>query len=265
MTAEPLRGLPAFSVEDYERLLVGLADAGRTLRPVSEMALDQPGPSAYLRHDIDLHLPGIERMAETEAMLGARSTWLVLPTQHYNPLHPENRAILRHLVDLGHEIGLHYDLSTYPLDAAAARQHLDWEISLVSRIAGTPVRCISMHQPYEGRDDVFRSGSGYIHPHDPAFGTDLVYVSDSCRAWRDERLLDCLRPDGPRRLLLLTHPELWLDGSITDRTAYLDTVLAPNTAAQQVRFVDHTVRGVWARHPGPPLHDAREARPVARG
>lgn len=264
MTREPLRDLPAFGVEDYERLLVGLADAGHTLRPVSEMPLGGAGRSAYLRHDVDLHVPGIERMAEVEAALGARSTWLVLLTQHYNPMHPDNRSVLRHLSRLGHEVGLHYDLTTYPVDDTAAREHLQWEVSLVSRIVGAPVRCISMHQPYEGRDDVFRSASGYVHPHDPAHGDDLVYVSDSCRAWRDESLLDSLRPDGPRRLLLLTHPELWLDGSVTDRTTYLETVLRPNATAQQVDFVDRTVRGVWARHPGPPLHDARESGRFAR-
>lgn len=265
MTREPLQGLPAFSVDDYDRLLAALIQTGRTLRPVSQIALDDPGASVYLRHDVDLHLPGIQRMAEVEAARGARSTWLVLLTQHYNPMHPDNRAILRHLAGLGHEIGLHYDLTTYPLHDAEAREHLDWEVSVVSRIAGVPVRCISMHQPYEGRDDVFRSGSGYIHPHDPAYGADLRYVSDSCRAWRDESLLECLRPDGPRRLLLLTHPELWLDGSVRDRITYLETVLRPNVAAQQIDFVDRTVRGVWGRHPGPPLHDAREAAAAARG
>src|SRR5205823_7026515 len=113
-----------------------------------------PGRSVYLRHDIDLHLPGVERMAEVEAVLGARSTYFVLLTQHYNPLYPENLAILRQIRDLGHEIGLHYDLTTYPQDDAGAREHLAWEARLLSSIVDAPVRCITMHQPYEGRDDV---------------------------------------------------------------------------------------------------------------
>jgi hypothetical protein len=254
---EPIHGLPDFSLDDYERLLVGLAENGYELRPVGEMPDRTVGRSAYLRHDIDLHVPGVERMAEVEAVLGARSTYFVLLTQHYNPLYPENRAILRRVSGLGHEIGLHYDLTTYPDDAAAAREHLAWEAGLVSSIVDAPVRCITMHQPYEGRDDVFRSGSGYVHPHDPAYCADLLYVSDSCRAWRDESLLSCLTDQPPRRLLLLTHPELWLDGAVTGRTDYLETVLMANATRQHRDFVDNTVRAVWDRHPGPRLHDAR--------
>ena len=254
----PIHSLPSFGLDDYERLLMSLEDNGYQIGPVGGMPEPATGRRAYLRHDIDLHVPGVERMAEVEAVLGVRSTYLVLLTQHYNPLYPENRDLLRYIRDLGHEIGLHYDLTTYPLDDAAARSHLEWEISLLSSIVAAPVRCISMHQPYEGRDDVFKSSSGYVHPHDPALGDDLLYVSDSCRAWRDESLLRCLGDAAPRRLLLLTHPELWLDGAVTDRVEYLETVLLDNAIRQHRAFVDSTVRAVWQRHPGPRLHDARE-------
>src|SRR5205823_13518388 len=107
--------------DDYERLLVGLIEAGYEPRPVGEMPHRHPARSVYLRHDIDLHLPGVERMAEVEAVLGARSTYFVLLTQHYNPPYPEHLAILRQIRDLGHEIARHYDLTRYPQDDAGAR------------------------------------------------------------------------------------------------------------------------------------------------
>lgn len=256
--------LPEFSLAGYERLLRELAGNGYWFQTVGQMPEAVDGRTAYLRHDIDLHVPGVERMAEVEASLGARSTYCVLLTQHYNPLYAENRAILRQLVDLGHEIGLHYDLTTYPVEDAAAREHLHWEIELLSTVVGTPVRTISMHQPYEGRADVLRETEEFVHPHDPRLGADLMYVSDSCRAWRDESLLRCFGPDAPLRLLLLTHPELWLAGGVRDRMEFLETVLLPGTTAQAAAFVDETVRGVWERHPGPPAHDAREAERQSR-
>lgn len=251
--------LPEFGLDHYEQLLLALAGNGYEFRTIGQMPEPLDGRAVYLRHDIDLHVPGVERMAEVETALGARSTYCVLLTQHYNPLYPENRTVLRRLVELGHEIGLHYDLTTYPVEDMALRRHLEWEIELLSAVVGVPVRTISMHQPFEGRDDVLRETDEFVHPHDPRLGADLTYVSDSCRAWRDESLLRCFGPDAPRRLLLLTHPELWLDGGVRDRMEFLETVLLPNTTAQHAAFVDQTVRGVWQRHPGPPLHDAREA------
>lgn len=265
MSAAPFRSvpqLPGFGLDHYDEWLRLLAGNGYEFRTVGQMPEPVDDKAAYLRHDIDLHVTGVERMAEVEAALGARSTYFVLLTQHYNPLYPQNRAVLRRLVELGHEIGLHYDLTTYPVEDTALRRHLQWEIELLSAVVDVPVSTISMHQPFEGRDDVLRATDDFVHPHDPRLGADLLYVSDSCRAWRDESLLRCLGADAPRRLLLLTHPELWLDGGVHDRIQFLETVLLPNTTAQPAAFVDQTVRGVWQRHPGPPLHDAREA---ARG
>lgn len=251
--------LPAFSVPAYARLLDDLSEAGYRTAPVSRMRDAGAGPVAYLRHDIDIHVPGVERVARVEAERGHRATFYVLLTQHYNPFYPPNAAVLREIVALGHEVGLHYDLTTYPEDPEAARARLDEEVERLAGLVGQPVTTVSMHQPWGGRPDPFRQLAGYVHPHDPRLAAGLLYVSDSCRAWRDESLLRCFGPDRPRRLLLLTHPEVWLDGAVGDRTGYLETVLLPNAARQATEFVDVTVRDVWATHPGPPLHDARQA------
>lgn len=251
--------MPEFSLEGYHRLLIDLIGAGYRLEPVSMMPEPVAGRTAYLRHDIDLHIPGVDRIAEIEAVLGVRSTYYVLLTQHYNPVFPQNRTVLRHIAELGHEIGLHYDLTTYPVDEAAALRHLLWECSVLEAVVGKPVKTISMHQPYEGRPDILRQVPGLVHPHDPRLAEGLLYVSDSCRAWRDESLLQCFGPDAPQRLLFLAHPELWLAGAVTDRMRFLSDVVRPNALRQHEEFIDTTVRCVWERHQGPRLHDAREA------
>ena len=256
-----MHALPTFGVDAFADLLVALRDSGADLKPVSAMPDPVSRRVAYVRHDIDLHLTGVERMAQVEADLGVSATYFILVTQHYNPLYPPNRAVLHRLVELGHEIGLHYDLTTYPEDAAAALAHLDWEVGVLAGAAGAPVRCISMHQPYRGRPDIFRELSTFIHPHNPAFGANLTYVSDSCRAWRDESLLEFVNGgDLDGRLLLLAHPEAWLAPDIADRMSYLERVLLPNVTGPARQFVEETVRSVWLAHPGAAMHDAREAR-----
>lgn len=256
-----LSRMPEFSVTGYADLLDALQYRQVALRPVSAMASALDGPTAYLRHDIDLHVPGIERVARIEADRGVSATYFVMLTQHYNALYGPNVEIFRELVAMGHELGLHYDLMAYPQDQVSALEQLHREVGLLSGVVGVDVSCISMHQPFEGRPDYFRDSDDYVHPHDPRYGAGLAYVSDSCRAWRDETLVDFLNADSPdRRLLLLTHPELWLDGAIADRMQFLETSLTQNTVAQHSAFIDQTVRGVWSRHPGPALHDQREER-----
>jgi len=215
--------------------------------------------TVYLRHDIDLHLYEVERMALIEAKRSISATYYVLLTQHYNPMSVFNRGILRRLVDLGHEIGLHYDLTSYPQDSMAARRHLDWEAGLLASLTGQRIYTISMHQPYLGTPDPFRQLDQYVHPHDERFQQDLLYVSDSCRAWRDEKLLSCFSAQAARRVQLLTHPELWLDPGHPDRLDYLNQVVAPNVLYESQSYLDAEVHRIWSTHPGAHLHDEREA------
>lgn len=247
--------LPGFSVPAYRAFLEAAQAAGVALAPVEDMPdWDGATRTLYLRHDVDLHVPGIERIAAVETALGVRATYFVPLTLHFNPAYPPNREILRGLLGDGHRIGLHYDLQTYPWELEAAWAHLDFEVEYLGGIVGAPVESICMHFPWGGRDDVFRASDRYVHPH--AF-EGVVYVSDSCRAWRDENLLGVLDPRGPRRLLLNTHPELWLGGMDEDRYEFLRGTLHDNTIAQHSSYVLDHMEPAWRAHPAPGLHDAR--------
>lgn len=239
---------------------MSLMEAGYQCLPVTGLASDSGKKAVFLRHDIDLHLSGVDELARIEARMGVKATYYVLLTSHYNVLCPDNRKILQDLLGWGHEVGLHYDMETYPEDVAKARNHLEEEVELLSRMVGRPIFTISMHQPHLGKSDPFRQLKGYLHPHDPRYGENLLYISDSCRAWRDERLLACFGDDPPRRVLLSVHPELWLDGTVTDRMVYLDQVLMKNGLLQMRRYYEETVRRIWETHPATTLHDGREVR-----
>jgi hypothetical protein len=245
--------LPGFSVPEYRALLTDALAAGYATAPVEAMPEWDGRPTLYLRHDVDIHLDGIEAVARAEAGLGARATYFVPLTLHFNPAYPPNRDVLRELVAAGHRIGLHYDLATYPRDDPWA--HLDAEAARLSELAGAPVESICMHNPGLGGRDVFAGGGRYVHPH--AFA-GVVYVSDSCRAWRDETLLELFGSEPPPRLLLNTHPELWLGDAGEPRDAFLAGTLTAHAVRQHARYVAEEVAPVWAGHPGPPLHDARE-------
>lgn len=249
--------LPSFSMDSYAKLLNQLKEAGYRFQTIAQFREHYPGKIAYLRHDVDLDITLIREMALVEQHLGVCATYFIPLTLSFNALYTPNQRILRQLCDMGHQIGLHYDLETYPLDSANARRHLDWEVSVLSKVVGSLIHTICLHNPYKGQPDPFRQIDEYVHPHDPRYQEELLYVSDSCRAWRDESLLTCFGPNPPRRLLLNLHPEVWLDASVVDRIQYLDVVLLSNTLQQRREYLEK-VRKVWLSHPATKLHDRRQ-------
>jgi hypothetical protein len=256
--------LPDFTVDAYRELLRQIRAAGYALAPVNQMPAWDGERVVYLRHDVDVHIPGIERLAAVEAELGGSATYFIPLTLHFNPAYPPNRDILRGLVAEGHEIGLHYDLQTYPWELDAAWRHLDAEVAALARLVDAPVTSICMHNPWIGREDVFARGGRYVHPHDPDRFGGIAYVSDSCRAWRDESLLELFGEPGPDRLLLNTHPELWLGADGEERFPFLENTLLRNAVAQHAAYVPDQVRHVWLQHPAPGLDDARRAAAASR-
>lgn len=249
-----------FTLSNYSSLLKKFEECGFNFRLVTEMKNSEEKKVVFLRHDIDLHISLVKELAQIESSMNISATYYVPLTLHFNVLYPKNRQIIRDLVELGHNVGLHYDLETYPYDCSKARKHLDWEVGLLSDIIGQSVNTIAMHQPHKGQPDLFRIIDDYVNPHDPRYQNGLLYVSDSCRAWRDETisLFFCANP--PSRLLLTTHPELWLDGSIDDRMVYLDEVLIKKGTSQNIDYFDKNVREVWLSHPAPMLHDERQKK-----
>jgi len=211
----------------------------------------------FVRHDVALHLRGVEQMARLEAEHDVRATYYVPLTLHFNLLYPENREILCEICACGHEIGLHYDAATYPSDPAAAQKHLEWEVVLLSALCGAAVRTVCMHNPSIGGADPFSESSSYVNPGSSLFQKDCLYVSDSCRAWRDDSLLRCFGDSPPRRVLLNAHPELWLRGDVREPLEYVDKVLRVAGIQQNVEYFD-AIRSMWVEHAARSRSAARE-------
>ena len=254
--------LPSFSLDDYRRLLQAMKARGAAFHPLSELpSLTGARNFVCLRHDVDCHLLGTTDMAEIETEEGARATYYVLMTGHYNPRSKACRPVLRRLIALGHEIGLHYDLSTYPEDPAAAAAHLRNEAAALADAAGAPVGTISCHYPHKGLPDFFKSSDEFVHCHDTRCTQDMLYVSDSSRGWRDSNMIEWLNAEpgsAPRGLELLTHPEVWYAGHLRDRIQYFDEILMPLATREVNQTLARELRDIWFVHDGAMMHDARE-------
>jgi hypothetical protein len=163
-----------------------------------------------LRHDIDF-APGYSlEMAEMEHAAGVTSTFFVLVDgQFYNPLQSEVVRQLRRIRSLGHEIGLHFAVSS-AVEEDIGRE-VAFRLEVLGAIAGAPVRSFSQHDPVNAGFAAVTLPPGH-HPCVDASRAirdhDLLYVSDSAMMWRRYTFETAL--DEERNLCLLAHPHSWL-------------------------------------------------------
>ncbi len=159
----------------------------------------QSGPGVILRQDVDLDLRGAEVLMELQHQVGLRSSFFVLLTSPtYNPHSAESRRILTRMVEMGFEVGLHFDPT---VDEQGDR--LTREAETLSRLCGENVVSVSLHNPTSRGE--FPLYDGFINAYDPAIFEPESYLSDSlCRFRHEPR--EFLKRAKNRVVQLLLHP-----------------------------------------------------------
>jgi hypothetical protein len=162
-----------------------------------------------MRHDVEFSIPAALRMAEIEAEQGVQATYFLLQTSDYNPFEEEEAIQIRRILDLGHDIGLHYDAALFerlgldPLATAKA------QIDLFETFFRTKIHAMSSHMPM--RSGKTFSIPGVIDTYDPMYLTEMKYISDSTQAWREGVVTENLSKYN--HIHLLTHEYIWHPGS----------------------------------------------------
>lgn len=253
-----MKWLPRFSFDDYQSLLLSFLSAGYRFSLIAEK--DLALPTVYLRHDIDFFLSDWIQMPELEAKVGARATYYIL-VGHYELESPEAKRTLKRLVELGHEIGLHYDTRRYPADPDAAQAQMKAEMEALEALTGEPIRTITRHNVFLQTHEPARL-DGLVDPFDGSYLRGMTYISDSVRSWRDETLLSCFGESKPAQVVLLTHPESWLDGRLENRVDYLKRIVFRRLEGRKELMEE--LLAIWTTHEAARLHDEREAGAITR-
>src|SRR5712692_10516496 len=104
--------LEEFNYASYRQLLELLRRTNENVT-FNDLPLDNPAARCFiLRHDIDYSPEAALRMAQLEADMGIRATYfLLLNTSYYNLLSEEYCEFPRRLIELGHDVGFHYDVA----------------------------------------------------------------------------------------------------------------------------------------------------------
>ena len=144
----------------------------------------------FLRHDIDLSLDAAVTMAELEAELGVRATYLLMTESvFYNLASPEGVSAIARLRELGHGVGLHAVHPNVVLD-----ERFD------------PV--VSWHNPRpEFTSDEI---PGVANAYGERYFSPETYRSDSNQRWRSGCPHEELRAGAFPWLQILVHPAIWV-------------------------------------------------------
>lgn len=196
-----------------------------------------PLPERYivLRHDVDFAPAFSLQMAELEHEAGVASTYFVLVDgQFYNPVGREVIEQLRRIHALGHEIGLHFAVSS-AVEGDLGRE-VAFRLELLSAVAGVTVRSYSQHDPVNAGFARVTLPQGHYpcaDASDVIRDNGLLYVSDSAMMWRRYTFDSALDED--RNLCLLAHPHSWLHPQ-DDYVAMIRDLEAREAAALASRF-----------------------------
>ena len=241
--------LDEFTYKEYEILLKTIITERKNLCFSDCYNPNLPQKFFILRHDVDFSLSAAMEMAIFEAERNIKATYfLPLSSQYFNLLSKEYRSIPRQFLELGHEVGLHYDVEAMnKCSYTDPNTQLRCEIDILSQLAGDFIKSISQHNPSVSGKDPFVDNQDFINAYDTQFTMSMGYYSDSCGAWRNSTYELFNSNKIPDRFQLLIHPFFWTKVS-DSRWEKLDKWT--NERCKSIEIQRKKVKQLWNCHNG---------------
>ena len=200
---------PAFRYTHYRQMTHALKDGRDIVGYEEAAAANADAPIALLRHDIDICLDAALAIAEIEAEEGVTATYFLrLNGTFYNPLSRRGAPIVQRILELGHDIGLHFDVEHYRAIGVDDRSGILAEIGILEAAFDAKVWAFSQHRPFVLGQSPIKDDPDLAprFAYAPCFTETMKYISDSGQNWREGDVLSHLHEP---RLHVLTHPIWW--------------------------------------------------------
>lgn len=198
---------------DYKTLIGDIREAGYKFPRFLDFNAKQK--HVLLRHDVDISIQSAHKLAQVENQLGIHSAYFILlRSDFYNPFSRENTERLRSIIDLGHDIGLHIDLSVYECGPDEIHRYVIEEARMLGELLKIPIYLVSFHRPTTIMRDIAYQQiklPGFVSLYEPSLFKDIGFISDSRGAWYHGHPLDHDAFKEKKAFQLLTHPIWWVD------------------------------------------------------
>ena len=180
------------------------------------------GKCVILRHDIDYSLEQAVKLARIEKDLGVRSTYFVLlSSDFYNPASSSSYRYLHEILDLGHDIGLHFDETAYSYERFGMEYFIRKEARILSDLIDVNINSFSLHRPNHFSLETEIRIPGLINSYGEEFFHGFKYLSDSRRRWR-EPVEEIIEKGEFEKLHILTHAFWYHEDDLTISETILD-------------------------------------------
>jgi hypothetical protein len=170
-----------------------------------------------MRHDVDFSLDNAIILARIEHELGISSSFFIrLHARHYSPLELKYFRIVKEIINLGHEVGLHHEPSFSEVNNLNQEELLIKEIDYFNSLFNIKIKGIATHEP--ARTGIFVTEKNInkfpieYEAYFPCFMKYAKYISESGGRWREGDILDWVNKK-ENKLYILTHPFWWYDQS----------------------------------------------------
>ena len=150
-------------------------------------------------------------MANIESKLGMKAVYFIwIGSPFYNIFENRYKNVVKEIIKLGHEIGIHYDETSNMCNSKDELiEYIDKESKIIKTYFNIDVKTVSFHRPshYIIESDV--NCGKYINTYSKKYINDFVYLSDSRGQWRNGCICSILEKDTYEKIQLLTHPIWW--------------------------------------------------------
>ena len=170
-----------------------------------------------LRHDVDQSLEQSIKIAKIENKYNINSTFFIwLRSPFYNIFEKKYSDIIYEIVNLGHQIGLHFDESVYKIEnEKELNKSIEKEINIIKTYFDININAVSMHRPSKWLLNNDVKLKKYVNTYEKRFFKDFKYLSDSRRQWKEDCVCKKINPKIYPKLHILIHPFWWVDKDIS--------------------------------------------------
>ena len=176
-----------------------------------------------LRHDVDFSIYDSLKIAEIEAKHNIQSTYFIfLRSPWYNLSTKLETDRINNIINLGHEIGLHFDPTCYSIkNNADLERYLIFEKRILETFFECKINVFSFHNPTTFEVPKDSQIAGMLNTYSSYFQKEVDYCSDSNGYWRFKSFGEVL-DEAPSKLQVLIHPVWWQEDPMSpyDRIKY---------------------------------------------
>ena len=218
-----------FTYKYYSHLLDSAIDCGYKISSFENYD-ELVEKTIILRHDIDYTLNGVLELATIEYQKHLTATYLFrVHADEYNLFSCVSISLIKKLISMGHEIGLHFEAMNVGRALNIEPTFLLKKEKLVlESILGMEVRTCSEHREISGHIhntplydvlyDPYLAGFSF-YAMDERYCKEMKYLSDSNANWRDG---DPLEHYGKHsRMQILIHPDWWFESDLLLKGPYV--------------------------------------------